>query len=226
MLQPNRNEDVIPILVAIFLILIIMTIVSVFVKMADAKEWVMNTENQLIKELKKEEGFRSDPYMDTTGNWTIGYGHNLYGRSFDDNEIDRLFPGHVNVPVTPLQYVKYWQNTPLTQEKAEFILEQDILIVKHVALKIYKRQWLEFNANQKVAILDLIFNLGEVKYRKFRRHIKATKELDWERSAKEVLNSKAARELPERYNRLAKLLSGDGEFNDKATAQVQGTRTK
>ena len=226
MLQPNRNDDIIPILVAIFLVLIIMTAVSVFVKMADAEEWIMNTENQLIKELKKEEGFRSDPYKDTTGNWTIGYGHNLYGRSFDHYENDYLFPDHINIPITPMQYVKYWQNSPMTQDQAEYILEQDILIVKHVALKIYRKQWLEFNDNQKVAILDLIFNLGEVKYRKFRRHIKATKELDWKRSAKEILNSKAARELPERYNRLAKLLSGNGEFNDKTTAQVQGPRTK
>ena len=224
MLQPNDEFD--PIFVVVFVCFLILLIISVFVKAAFSEEWIMNTENQLIKELKQEEGYRSKPYMDITGNWTIGYGHNLYGRSFDHYENEYLFPGHVNIPVTPEQYVKYWQNSPMTQDQANFILEQDILIVKHIALKIYRKQWLNFDQNQKVAILDLIFNLGEVQYRKFRRHIKATKELDWERSAKEVLNSKAARELPKRYNRLAKLLSGDGEFNDKATAQVQGPRTK
>ena len=224
MLQPNDNFD--PIFVIVFVCFLILLIIGVFVRAVYSKEWVMNTENQLIKELKQEEGYRERPYKDSTGNWTIGYGHNLQGRSFDHYEIDRLFPDHVNVPVTTEQYVKYWQNTPLTQEKAEYILEQDILIVKHTALKIYKKKWLDFNQNQKVAILDLIFNLGEVTYKKFRKHILATKNLDWERSAKEVLNSKAARELPKRYNRLAKLLSGDSEFDDKATTQIQGPRTK
>ena len=224
MLQPNDNFD--PIFVIVFVCFLILLIIGVFVRASYSEEWVMNTENQLIKELKKEEGYRSKPYVDTQGNWTIGYGHNLQGRSFDHYEIDYLFPDHVNVPITAKQYVKYWKDSPITQEQAEFILEQDILIVKHTALKIYKKQWLNFDQNQKVAILDLIFNLGEVTYRKFRKHIRATKELDWERSAKEVLNSKAARELPKRYNRLAKLLAGEGKFNDKATAQTQGARIK
>ena len=41
------------------------------------------------KMLKKHEGFSSKPYLDTTGNLTIGYGRNLHavGISYDEAEL-------------------------------------------------------------------------------------------------------------------------------------------
>ena len=211
MLQPNRPENYLPILVAIFVILLILAIGSILVHFAQSEEWIMNTENALIKELKKQEGYRSKPYKDTQGFWTIGYGHNLQGRAFDSHENERLFPRYktISAPITAEQCVRYWQQIPISQADAEFILEQDILIVKHAATKIYKKQWEKFKDEQKVAILDLIFNLGEFKYKQFKRHIKATKELNWEQSAAEILNSKAARQAPNRYKELAKQLKGE-----------------
>ena len=211
MLQPNRPENYLPTLVAIFVILLLLMIVSVFVHFAQSEEWVMNTENMLIKELKKQEGYRDKPYKDSQGFWTIGYGHNLQGRAFDSHENEVLFPRYktLSAPITAEQCVQYWQQIPISQANAEFLLEQDILIAKHSALKIYKKQWEKFKDIQKVAILDLIFNLGEFKYKQFKRHIKATKELDWEKSAAEILNSKAARQAPKRYKELAKQLKGE-----------------
>jgi lysozyme len=34
--------------------------------------------SRLAKQLKRHEGFRGDPYKDSEGNWTIGYGHLLH----------------------------------------------------------------------------------------------------------------------------------------------------
>ena len=213
MLQPNDPEDQYIIAVLIFIMVLLGGIISllVYAYLAEGDEWVMNTENMLVKELKKQEGYRNKPYKDTQGFWTIGYGHNLQGRAFDSYENERLFPRYktLSAPITAEQCVQYWQQNPISQSDAEFILEQDILIVKHAATKIYKKQWEKFNDEQKVAILDLIFNLGEFKYKQFKRHIKATKALDWETSAAEILNSKAARQAPKRYKELAKQLKGE-----------------
>ena len=35
----------------------------------------MKTSQQGIEQLKTFEGFRSMPYLDTAGKWTVGYGH-------------------------------------------------------------------------------------------------------------------------------------------------------
>ena len=211
MMSPNDNNNINPILVLILVLWIIMVIFSVFAHFIYSEEIDMNTDTMLMKELKKQEGYRAVPYKDTQGFWTIGYGHNLLGRSFDHHENAVLFPSTktIQVPITPVQYVQYWEKNPLTTEQAEYILEQDILIVKHTALKIYKGLWEKFDKNRQVAILDLLFNLGEYRYKKFKRHIKATKALDWEKSAAEILNSKAARQDPNRYEEIAKQLKGE-----------------
>ena len=144
MLSPNDNNNINPILVMLLVLWIILVIFSVFAHFVYSEEFVMNTENMLIKELKKQEGYRDKPYKDSQGYWTIGYGHNLQGRSFDAFENERLFPRHktVSAPITAQQCVQYWQQIPISQADAEFILEQDIMIVRHTALKIYKKQWI------------------------------------------------------------------------------------
>jgi lysozyme len=54
----------------------------------------------LTSTLKQEEGFRSTPYADSLGFWTIGYGHKMMGR----------------------------KQTPITQADAERWLAEDISI--------------------------------------------------------------------------------------------------
>lgn len=49
--------------------------------------------NNILDQLKRDEGFRPDIYIDTVGKYTIGYGHNL-----DANPIPGLSP-----PITEAQ---------------------------------------------------------------------------------------------------------------------------
>ena len=53
------------------------------------------------------------------------------------------------------------------------------------------------------ALINMRFNLGPSRFRGFKKMIKAIKIWDWQKAAAECLDSKAARDLPERYGRIA-----------------------
>ena len=186
--------------------------------------WVNSTEGDehmsahalVVKELQMEEGFRSKPYKDTTGNWTIGYGHNLEGRSFNTKELWWLFKNQT-IPQNTEQYVKYWTENPMSQDHAEYILDVDIMDATYYTKIVYKHVWNEINDERKAALIDLMFNLGYNKYRKFKKHIAATKELDWEKSADEVLDSRAAKQNKRRYQDIAKRLRGTDDTTTEKT---------
>ena len=46
--------------------------------------------NRLIQQLKRHEGFRGMPYLDTEGELTIGYGRNLEARPLTEDEATYL----------------------------------------------------------------------------------------------------------------------------------------
>lgn len=47
--------------------------------------------------IKRHEGYRQKPYTDTTGNITIGYGHNLTALGLSDKIIEAIFDEDVTV---------------------------------------------------------------------------------------------------------------------------------
>ena len=221
MMRPNDEFSMLATILLIFAMMIIVIIVFTLVFIEDATgDRHMSAHALVVKELQMEEGFRGKPYKDTTGHWTIGYGKNLEGRTFKLNELDFLFKDHVNIPHTVDQYVKYWEHSPMTKEEAEYILEIDISYAEIAVKKIYYKVWDQINDERKAALIDLMFNLGSVTYKEFKKHIEATKKLDWEQSAAEVLDSRAAKQNKRRYHLIAGRLRGS---HDKATEKVSGS---
>lgn len=87
-------------------------------------------------------------------------------------------------------------------EEGEYLLHNDI----DYAEECVKAYFLEYD-NWPTAVQHVVvactFNLGVAGFRKFKKCIKALREQDWETAADELLDSEAARELPERYERYA-----------------------
>lgn len=54
--------------------------------------------------LKLEEGFRQFPYLDTTGNQTIGYGRNLNARGISPSEADILLDDDIPYFINKLYF--------------------------------------------------------------------------------------------------------------------------
>lgn len=56
---------------------------------------VIETDPILIAQLRRDEGVRSHPYMDTVGKLTIGVGRNLDDVGLSDDEIDYLLANDI-----------------------------------------------------------------------------------------------------------------------------------
>lgn len=67
----------------------------------------------------------------------------------------------------------------------------------------------ELSRPRQLVMINLAFNLGRERLRKFVRFLNAVHQYDWNDAANEILNSKAARDLPTRYDRLAKMMRED-----------------
>lgn len=169
----------------------------------------MNTpEKEVYKLLKLEEGWRSSIYNDVTYNLTIGFGHQIKGRQLTRIEVERLFGEDQKYPISYDEMIEYWRKNPISEEDGIYLLERDIHIAYLDAKHFYGDLWDPFPDNIKVSILDLCFNLG-YKYRKFKKHIAAIKKGDWEEAAKQIENSLAAAQCPNRYKKIAQRIRGD-----------------
>lgn len=180
-------------------------------------------EHDLIRDLKVEEGFRSTPYRDTTNNLTIGFGHNLSGgRLLTQEERDKLFDGADDLSLNGIN--KWLHDHPISEETALLILRNDIVVTEVDARIIYGDRWNTLPKDIKVSVLDMLFNLGLNKYLKFKKHIKAINDGDYEEAAKQVIKSLAYTQAPHRYKKIHDRILNvhrvkdcrKGEFKDDA----------
>ena len=66
-------------------------------------------QDQLIKELTRDEGLRLKPYMDTTGHITIGVGRNLTDVGISQAEADYLLQSDIARTVADLDtHIPWW----------------------------------------------------------------------------------------------------------------------
>jgi len=47
--------------------------------------------DSMVERIKSHEGYRTQPYKDTVGKWTVGYGRNLEDNPLDTSEVLELF---------------------------------------------------------------------------------------------------------------------------------------
>ena len=109
----------------------------------------------------------------------------------------------------------------MKQTDAEYLLDTSVLIAEGDARELFGEYWHNIPDQKKVPVLDMLFNLGLPKFKKFKRCIAAIKENDFKEAAKQVRNSLAYVQAKSRYERIAKELEKD----DKTTTQISGTRT-
>jgi len=126
-----------------------------------------------LEQIKKDEGFRGQPYKCTAGKTTIGYGRNL-----DDN--------------------------PLTIEEAEFLLNNDMKKVAKEAVKL--DFYASLNPIRRSVIINMVFNLGMPRFKRFIKMHAALNIKDYEEAAIQMLDSKWARQVGSRATRLAETM--------------------
>lgn len=198
----NKDPDILPIAVCTLIGMIILWIIITMIAYGDNEMPI-----DVVAQLKMEEGWRSTPYLDTIHKSTIGYGHLINGRRLTRIEHDRFFPGKV-YHISTADMITYWKENPLSKEDGLYLLKQDIKIAEGDCIIIFGKLWKELPDEKKVPLLDLSFNLGLSRFLGFKKAIAAVKVSDWKKASDEVLDSRAAKQDPLRYQRIAKELAG------------------
>ena len=93
----------------------------------------------------------------------------------------------------------------LSEREARLLLDRDIEVAIGHALEVFPG-FHDYPEDVRRVIVNMIFQLGRRGFNGFRRFISHVKNHAWDSAADEVLDSKAARQAPERFARHAQLL--------------------
>ena len=129
--------------------------------------------------IQKHEGFRDKLYYCTAGKPTIGWGRNLSDKPVPKDVLDLLFRHDLDDAI---------KDAKLALGEVYFNMLPD---------------------NVKVVLIDMVFNMGYTKLLGFRQFLQACRAQNWQIARTELLNSKAAKDLPVRYNELASLIPSE-----------------
>ena len=133
----------------------------------------MSYQGELLKQLKEHEGLRLKLYQCPAGKISIGYGHNI-------------------------------QDNGLSKTACEFILFEDIEEAIRNLYAVFSKEFFDkLKDNQKIALIDMMFNLGLSKFLTFKRFITAVKNKNWDDASYEIIHSRAYEQNKRRYKKLS-----------------------
>lgn len=160
---------------------------------------------KLNEQLLLHEGFRSRPYQDSVGKWTIGIGRNVEDNPITPSERGHLF-GNPDMGDDEL-----WEALlgGISRQQAFILLESDI----REALRYIRRLSPNFEAlsePRKFVLIDMLFNLGYGTMRRSFLHIIDLIEAgDYRGAVEAIQRTKYAKQVGHRDNRLCVMLLRD-----------------
>ena len=146
----------------------------------------------LIDKLIESEGMVLSVYQDTLGIDTIGIGRNLVDRGISKEELDAL-----DIPTIGHVY-----EYGITEADAVYLAKNDVEIVENELLNAHPCV-AELDAVRQLVLVDMAFNMGVPRLRKFKKMWAAIHEKDFMTAAKEMLDSRWANQVKSRSHRLA-----------------------
>lgn len=129
---------------------------------------------KLTQTLKTFEGLKLTPYVDTKGNVTIGYGHNLTGYTITQDEAETLLNDDIDAVIAALD-------------------AQPTSVICFDCINSVRQQ----------VLVEMAYQLGVGGLLQFRRMLGAVQRKDFNLAADEILASAAAQECPDRFASLA-----------------------
>ena len=132
---------------------------------------------RLKDQLKLDEGLRLEPYQDSEGWWTVGYGRLIDTR----------------------------RGGKISEDEAEYLLNNDIDVVINQVIREFP--WFgDLSDTRQEVVLNMVFNLGLPKFKGFRNAITAMTRHDWTDASREMLDSLWSRQVGNRAVRLAEAM--------------------
>lgn len=131
--------------------------------------------------IKRHEGLLLTPYLDTTGHWTIGYGHEITSS------------------------VALMYRSGITQAKAEEMLQEDI--TSHQTALLGALPWLQgVNPVRQGVFVELCFNLGLAGLLQFHHALSDAEDGNWVKCSTDMLLSEWAVQTKGRAIEMAQIL--------------------
>ena len=136
--------------------------------------------NRLESRILADEGFRANPYLDSVGRPTIGYG------------TTRLLGGPVTL-TTP----------PISEPDARQYARSDIFVALLTARALFPRLENMNHVRQEV-LVNMAYNLGQTRLAGFKRLRAAIQRLDYQAAADEMHDSRWFHQVGKRSSRLVR----------------------
>ena len=154
----------------------------------------------LIQKLIAAEGLRLQVYKDTLGIATIGIGRNLEDRGISKEELDWMdYPS--------IDHVYEWG---ITEADAVYLATNDVQIVEEELLRAHPCVD-RLDSVRQLILIDMAFNMGVPRLCKFKKMWAAVECEDYPTAAKEMLDSRWAKQVKGRAIKLANAMH-NGEF--------------
>ena len=154
----------------------------------------------LIDKLVVAEGLRLQVYKDTIGIDTIGIGRNLEDRGISKEELDWM-----DIPT--IDHVYEWG---ITEADAVYLATNDVQIVEEELVRAHPCVD-RLDSVRQLILIDMAFNMGVPRLCKFKKMWAAVEAEDFPTAAKEMLDSRWARQVKGRATKLANAMH-NGEF--------------
>jgi len=139
-------------------------------------------------------------YKDTLGIDTIGIGRNLEDRGITQEELDWM-----DIPSMDAVY-----EYGITEADAMYLAKNDVQIVEEELVRAHPCVE-ELDAVRQLVLMDMAFNMGVPRLRKFTKMWNAVHEKKFDIAAKEMLDSRWAVQVKSRSTKLAHAMH-HGEF--------------
>ena len=154
----------------------------------------------LIKKLIAAEGLRLQVYKDTLGIDTIGIGRNLEDRGITKEELNDL-----DIPT-----IEHVYEYGITEADAVYLAENDVQIVEEELVRAHPCVD-RLDSVRQLILIDMAFNMGVPRLCLFKKMWAAVHDEDYPTAAKEMLDSRWAKQVKGRATKLANAMH-NGEF--------------
>ena len=142
--------------------------------------------DRLLESVKKHEGYRNKVYLDTLGKRTVGVGH--------------------------LCVEDFWEDDKEYEEKFLMtILEHDLqTAIKGAKDLMAENGCMDIDEQAEELIIEMVFQLGKTGVSKFKNMWKALSGLQYSAAADQMLDSRWAKQTPNRANGMADIMRSLG----------------
>ena len=154
----------------------------------------------LIDKLVVSEGLRLQVYKDTLGIDTIGIGRNLEDRGITKEELADL-----DIPT-----IEHVYEYGITEADAVYLATNDVQIVEEELVRAHPCVD-RLDSVRQLILIDMAFNMGVPRLCKFKKMWAAVECGDYPTAAKEMLDSRWAKQVKGRATKLANAMH-NGEF--------------